>query len=383
VTGLLELYVDSLIVETLQVQIAANQRWRHILPRLTAQGQRLEARLKVTKGQDLLPADNKAYAVLPKAKPVSVLLVSKDSLYLQAALLSDAQIIFKQVGCASPLPSKPFDVVIYNECQPKEEPTEGRFLFIGQEGDNLPFRFRKRRRKPRVLKGPIITDLKREHPVLRFVALKDLNISAARTFQLRKGDVALASSFGNPIFVTRETKTLRAAIIGFSLTETDMTLRMAFPLFLKNTIQWLMRGGRPLPPTARHTGRVWRIDLSSGTKQVTIANPKGGKITLPVQGGTTLFGGKYSGFYKLTFEGGERLIAANLSDPEESQIGPRTLKPTLTRQAVQPETSKDPGGLMLMGVRLPIPKPLWLYLLLGALVLFGVEWWTYNRRITV
>jgi hypothetical protein len=123
--------------------------------------------------------------------------------------------------------------------------------------------------------------------------------------------------------------------------------------------------------------------LSSGTKQVTIANPKGGKITLPVQGGTTLFGGKYSGFYKLTFEGGERLIAANLSDPEESQIGPRTLKPTLTRQAVQPETSKDPGGLMLMGVRLPIPKPLWLYLLLGALVLFGVEWWTYNRRITV
>lgn len=383
VVGLLEFYVDQLIVETLQVRLKKGETWRHVLPRLTAQGQKLEARLKITKGKDLLPADNRAYAVLPKARPISVLLVSADNLYLQAALLSDVQVTFQHIGCKEALPKKTFDVLVYNQCAPRIEPTEGRFLFISPPAKGTPFRLRTRRGKVRVMKGPIITDVNRDHSVLRFVALRDLNIAESVVFRMRKGDRSVASSFGKPVFLSRETSTLRALAVGFALHNSDIALRMAFPLFLKNTVQWLMRGGRPLPPTARQTGKVWNIPLSAGIQKVQIQTPNKTTFQLPVHDSIALFGGKFGGFYTLSYKGGKRLIAANLSNPEESYIQPQKIRAQWLKTSVHKEAGSQLDAWTVWGFRIPVPKPLWLYVLLLVLLLFVIEWFTYNRRITV
>ncbi len=408
IEGFVELYVGDLIMETLRVKLKAGERWRHIVPRLTAQGQKLSARLKVRKGKDLLKTDNVAYAVLPKAQAMRVLLVSADNLYLQAALLSDPQIIMKAVGCGQESSVKgEFDIIIYNDCAPKEVPTSGRYVFVNPPLQGTPFHFRTRRKKFTFNKNPIVTEQRNNHTVMQYISLRDINIKRSKKIRLGRYDKALVSSFGQPLIVGHETKQMRAICVSYSLRESDMVLRVAFPLFLRNSLEWLSRGGRSRPPTSRQTGEIWKIPLPSNLKEVALVAPqrsskpanmptakpnskgkakeepkahvKSNKVL--VNDGIALFSGKQSGFYQLQFGKNKRWIAANLSDPEESHIAPGTWKPVQGKVATK--NNDLATGVKVLGFTLPIPRPIWLYLLLLVVVLLGLEWMTYNRRITV
>lgn len=407
IEGFVELYVGELIMETLKVKLKAGERWRHIVPRLTAQGQKLSAKLKVRKGKDLLKTDNVAYAVLPKAQAMRVLLVSADNLYLQAALLSDPQIVMKAVGCGQESTAKgEFDITIYNDCAPKEVPTSGRFVFVNPPLEGTPFKFRTRRKKFTFTKNPIVTEQRNNHTVMQYISLRDINVKRSKRVRLGRYDKALVSSFGQPLIVGHETKQMRAICVAYSLRESDMVLRVAFPLFLRNSLEWLSRGGRSRPPTSRQTGEIWKIPLPSNLKEValvspqratkpegeTMPNPKNGKAKeqpkvqdktdkVLVNDGIALFSGKQSGFYQLQFGKSKRWIAANLSDPEESHIAPGTWKPVHGKLSTK--NNDLVTGVKVLGFTLPIPRPIWLYLLLLVVVLLGLEWMTYNRRITV
>lgn len=388
VDGFVELYVGKLIMETLRVKMKPGQRWRHIVPRLTAQGQKLSAVFKIKKGKDLLKSDNIAYAVLPKAEAMKILLVSADNLYLQAAMLSDPQLVMKAVPCGQEDSVKgEFDVKIFNDCAPKDVPTSGRYIFINPPLKGTPYKFRLRRKKFVFAKNPIVTEQRSTHPVMQFISLRDINVQRAKKFRLQRQERALVSSFGLPLVVAHETKSMRALAVGFSLRESDMVLRVAFPLFIRNALEWLSRGGRSRPPTSRQTGQVWKIPLPGNLKQVDLFAPtpkpkqKAVAEKVLVTDGLALFSGKRSGFYQLKYSKSQRWIAANLSDPEESQIAPGTWKPLQGKKS----ESKDNGfsGIKVLGFTVPIPRPIWLYLLLLVVVLLGLEWWTYNRRITV
>jgi hypothetical protein len=97
------------------------------------------------------------------------------------------------------------------------------------------------------------------------------------------------------------------------------------------------------------------------------------KASAPVHDGRATFYASRAGYYEVRAQGGPaRLVAANLSNPSESRL---TVAKSLTvggKQLAAPE----PGRL---GVR----RTLWSYLLVIALAMLFVEWWTYNRRVTV
>ncbi|MDB4970077.1 MAG: von Willebrand factor type, partial [Myxococcales bacterium] len=79
------------------------------------------------------------------------------------------------------------------------------------------------------------------------------------------------------------------------------------------------------------------------------------------------------GFYTLEAAGApDRLVAANLADARESNIAPQKQLLAASRELLAPEIGR-------VGVR----RELWGYLAFAALLLALIEWWTYNRRVTV
>ncbi len=92
--------------------------------------------------------------------------------------------------------------------------------------------------------------------------------------------------------------------------------------------------------------------------------------------GRAIYLGDEAGFYELTVGKGadvtNTMFAANLSNPEESRIGP------VKDLALGGKAMAAPAGFN-PGVR----RELWLYLLLAALIVSAIEWVTYHRRVTV
>ena len=63
VEGFLELYIDGTQIETVNLKIAAQKGWRRTFSPLSSEGQRLEARLHLKRGNDFLKADNRSFAI--------------------------------------------------------------------------------------------------------------------------------------------------------------------------------------------------------------------------------------------------------------------------------------------------------------------------------
>jgi hypothetical protein len=80
-----------------------------------------------------------------------------------------------------------------------------------------------------------------------------------------------------------------------------------------------------------------------------------------------------AGFYELESAGApNRVVAVNLASVEESNIEPHAKLTVVGRTLGAPEMGR-------IGVR----RELWGYFVVLALLLAFVEWWTYNRRVTV
>jgi hypothetical protein len=95
---------------------------------------------------------------------------------------------------------------------------------------------------------------------------------------------------------------------------------------------------------------------------------------VPVHEGHALYYGQRVGFYSLRTGplAAPRLWAANLADLTESTAALRT---TLSLGA----SPLPPPELGQRAIR----RELWPYLLLLALLILGLEWWSYQRRWTV
>ena len=246
------------------------------------------------------------------------------------------------------------------------DPPRTHALYLDPHGAASPFTVRGS------VDGPILTDTAASHPLMRWVALKDLNIARASTFALAAGDVAIASSFKQPVIVARERDGRKTAAIGFELRQSDLPLRVAFPVLLINALDWFAGNDSGLVASYA-TGRPWRVPVPSGATELTVRAPDGRRTQAPVRDGRASYVAMHAGFYELESAGApDRVVAVNLANPEESSIAPRQQLSANSHPLSAPEVGS-------IGVR----RELWIYFVAFALLLAFVEWWTYNRRVTV
>jgi hypothetical protein len=389
----LELVQEGEVVDVQPLELAAGVQEARLYPNLSGAGTHLEARLRLSDGSsDALALDDRAYAVLPERQRQRVLIVTRGNLFLEGALLAagageENHLVIDKVTPAAYTSERAghYDVVLFDSFTPPTAP-DANAIYLDPQRDG-PFDIAGE------VKRPLITDLEASHPVLRWVSLGDVNMTRSSVFRLGPGDRALASMLKQPLIVAREQTgrsgaTQRSVAIGFDLRQSDLPLRVAFPVLLMNAMDWFA-GDVDADLGSYRTGRTWRVPLRtsrrSGTRGTSDAEalalttaqlmlPEGEIIPVPVHEGHALYYGQRVGFYSLRTGGlaAPLLWAANLADVTESTAA---LRSTLQLGGT---TLRPPDG----GQR-ALRRELWPYLLLLALTILALEWWSYHRRWTV
>ncbi len=321
---------------------------------------------------DALALDNVAYAVLPAPRPHRVLLVTRGNFFLEKLLAADQQISFDllEPGAFQLAMAAKFDAVILDDALPPGldfAAPPGNFLYVKTSPFTAP---------GSPVEQPLITELDAANPVMRLVSLQNVTIARAAPVQVPAAVpgwefTAPLRSFDHALMITgaKSDATKRVAALAFDLAESDLPLRIAFPLLIANTVHWLagerldspitMRAGETLPLTPDQT--VW---TSPQTDPTATAKPD------PAQLARTFFQPTQRGFYLLNQPAGPNWIAANTFSEAESDLR-GTDAPSVAAPVVLHRSLASIGS-----------RPLWQYLALAALVLTTLEWWLFHRRRT-
>jgi hypothetical protein len=376
----LELTGDGQPVDVTKLRLRAGEHLPRFYPNLSGASRTLEAKIALAGGgHDDLPADDHAYALLPERHRAKVLVVTTGNMYLEAALLLDEYLDVTDVtpgdyATKYAAGAKGFDAVIFDAVTPSAPPGADA-IYLDPRGPGSPVKVQAE------LKQPGFDKIERKHPIVLFTALDDVNIARGHKLTPETGDKVVGASEDGPILIAGTRAGHKFVALGFDVRESDLTLRVAWPVLLINTINWFSDDDASYLSSFR-TGEVWRIKVGGDLPQASLRLPDGRFTEVPVHEGRAVYLGQHAGFYELggkahetevagdSTKGQSTAFAANLLDAEESTIAPSD---TLV---VDGKPAGTPQGFS-------VQYTIWIYLLLAAALLTALEWATYHRRLTV
>jgi hypothetical protein len=364
----LTLLGDGNPLDVQRLTVGPNERLRRFFENVSGADQTLEARLSLADGtHDALPVDDHAYARLPERRRARVLAVSNGNLYVSAALLLDEYLDVTEISPSEYPDGGRYDVVIFDSFVPTSPPdADAIYIYpLVGEGRTEPFEVKG------LVERPFFDQLERQHPLLAFTALRDVNVGEALEVELQDGDRVVAGDERVPLIVTGTRNDHRMVSINFDLRKSDLPLRVAWPLLLLNSIDYFVSEDTAYVSSYR-TGDTWHIPVPAGESAATIVAPDGTEREVPIVEGRAIYAGTRAGFYTVRAGEHEDVFAANLGPGEEARIEPVEVLEVSGMRAQEPTAGRA-------GVR----RELWIYLVLLALGILVVEWFTYHRRWTV
>ncbi len=326
-TCTLQIWADGRLAESLPLALGPGEDLQRIFPDLSALGRRLEARLVAAEGEvDPLPLDDRAFALLPEMPRRRVVLVSRGNLFLEAALLLDEQLELRRVSPAefADLGPADFDLLVLDRVADRPELPGPRVLVAPPAGGSAW--------EP---KGEIAEPQPgnpKRHALLRWVTFTDLNIAKAQRIKARPGDEVLLACPQGPLLLARRDAQRPTLYLAFDPLDSDLPLRMAFPLLWLNAVEWFFDQDGALLATYR-TGENWRVRIpgatgaAGATEEVIWLRPDGSRQPLPLHEGQVTLRGRQPGFHRLLLAGAAEdeavWLAANMADAAESDLRPR------------------------------------------------------------
>jgi len=229
---------------------------------------------------------------------------------------------------------------------------------------------------------------------VRFLALEAVNVARAHKLSPQPGDKVVGASDAGPLLVAGARGGYKFIALGFDVRDSDLPLRVAWPLLLVNTINWFTDEDATYLSSFR-TGDVWRIPVSAPGTAASLRGPDGKTVVIPVHEGRAVYLGEKAGFYELTLVAGAPPAPASPASPTDP-TSPTDLAGTRTAFAANlldaTESHIAPADTLvvdgktagpLVGFRAGVRSETWFYLLIAAVLLSALEWATYHRRITV
>lgn len=376
--GNVELSFDGHLLEVKPFALEPGARKTEIFPTVPRPSRNsrgwLTARLDTPDAlaADNLAADNLAYAVLPADPPRRVLLVTRGNWFLEKLLAADQGLSFELVEptAFTPALAEKFDAIILDNFLPEKfdlTTARGNFLFLKQSpfADGGP-----------PLDQPLISEIDAQHPALRLVNLQNVTFHRAASLAVPQLDgwtfQTPIRAFDHPLMLTgerRATPPQRVAALALDVADSDLPLRVAFPLLISNTLHWLageniltthsLTAGETLALAAHETVTTQPQTLSPSTSPAA-----------PTKTARDFFQPLTNGFYAHTTAEGSRWLAVNTFSEAESDLRtatpPASAAPTLPAITVAHFTA----------------WPIWRYLALAAFALLSAEWWLFHRRRT-
>jgi Ca-activated chloride channel homolog len=363
----LSLFGDGQVAETTRLSLGAGERRAQFYANLAGADRTLEASLSAAPGLDDLAPDDHAYALMPERHRTRVLVVTAGNTYLEAALLLDEYLEVTRAAPMEALPPGRFDVTILDGLTVPAEPRLGGLLYLDLPASGGPVEL------GRTLEDFGFDRWDEKSPILRWTAPENVQVRKGHTLVPKPRDQVLGASELGPILVAGRRDNQAFVALGFDPRQSDLVLRVTWPLFLLNTINYFVEEDTGYVSSFR-TGDVWQIPVPGDVHVAWLTEPGGSRSRVAVKEGKATHLGLYAGFYELAAEDGGRPLrfAANLADAEESRIAPLA---TLELGAAKAGEAR--------GFEVRARHQIWGYLVIAVLLLSALEWFTYHRRLTV
>ena len=346
------------------LDVAASGILRQVVPLPRGGDPVLRARL--TAPENALDVDDEAVAWIERAEPLSVTVVGQDTSWLRTAFERDPEVRaqFLEPAAYETLSKggrRPGDMMIFDGWAPAERPRHPALLFApppstawlaGAAAEGPPAPGPTEERRPR-------WEVPGTHRVVQGVDPFTLVIDRARAYS-GPGLVPVAESLGGtPLVYVGEADTGRLVLVTFGPRESNLAAAPGFPVLLANALDWLARPAGE----GRTTGLV---TLPAGV--LTLKDPNGTPVPLVQVGETSTGILRIPGLHVAHGGGVRRMIAVNAGDRGVSN---------LTWSGLEASAQVKPVAAGRAG------RPWWIYCVFAAFALVLLEWWTWQRRITV
>jgi len=398
----LRLYGDEYQTHLFRLKLPKGEKDARFLTNLSGASHRLRAEINLAPPADAEPgaprvhddlaADDVAYALMPERRRARVQVVTDgNNTYLEAALLLDEYLDVTTVLPAKYPAEGVYDVTIFDGVAPPYQPGSGHVFYLNPSGKDVPFTVDKELKNDDA-ENPLGFDtIDDEHPIVKHTKLELVNVLRAHTLKGNKEDKVLGARFKGPLLIAGRREGHKFVALGFDIRESDLPLRISWPLLLLNTINDFVEEDTSYISSFA-TGAVWRVPAPETIRHADLVRlgrpkdpdgpadakdePDSPARSIPVEDGRAVYFGEKSGFYSVKANADEESFqtefAANLVDPAESHIKP------------QPElTIGDTRAGELEGFKVGVRHELWAYILLAVIAISTIEWLTYHRRITV
>ena len=365
-------------------------------------------RLRLENAEDSLPQDDTAWITLGIVRRARVLIIGPSNEQLQNFIAAPAiQRIaeFSMLGPEVLSPdSKPesyrqpaqegqYDLVIFDRCGPNhlEEMPAANTLFIGYPPPPFLPADRAKPSDPRAVTpvtGPLIRGWQSRHPVLQGLRALD-TIAIADAFRLPelppRTDRLIEGDRNHVLLAAIPRRAYTDLVLTFPLMtregkwNTNWPLQITFPLFLRNVIVNFGNVRDAGAEESLHPGEL-KVIAARGATEARLQLPDGQMLKLE-RGSRPNFliaDTEQLGIYTLTWEeprGSRRVpesrrFAVNLFDTSESDLTPAESITIGTTTVTADQPRKQPVDLWKIPITL-------------GLIAVLLEWWIYNRRVSL
>lgn len=358
----LETCVNDHLLDIQEQTLPPNATKQVILKDIANLSGRVTVKLDI---RDDLAADNSGSVYLTGPRKLSVLLVSKGDIFLQNALNLDPR---TQLTRTDILPanykSRKYDLMVFDGIKPPDDLPPGGYLLVDTSATQGPADMGK------AVNRPTVIDSARNHPVSAYVDFGSVRILDARYLNPRPWASAIVEGPEGPLGVVGAKDGRSFVQLSWDLLESDFPLRVGFPIFVANCLDWLCPPEKAGAGESVRTGQPVYIDVPSDTAQITVTNPDGVKQSIKVtQTPVTFDNTERAGIYRVTGRGVSREFAANLSSSQESNTLPANVlvigEKSFTSSGKSVRTNREFYGILVA----------------LALCILAFEWYAYHRRL--
>jgi VWA domain-containing protein/aerotolerance regulator-like protein len=355
----LELYLDDRLLMTRPLTIAGGESAPQVM--LAEQGKDGVFTVKLT-ARDELAADNQASIVSLLPKPVKVLLVSRGNRLLEKALRASPNVeLATATDCTDT--AAVFDFVVLDDVAPSVWP-KGNVLAIHVVNTNWTENVAN-------IEQPAIVDWRSSHPLLRYAGFDNVQVVQSLTAKAPPWAVSLVDAPQAPLVLAGDLGRQRIIWIGFDLLDSNWPLRVSFPIFIANAVEWLNPANEKSAQLLVKPGDAFRLPLAEPEKAAQVSLPDGQSRSIDVdpKANEFVFGDTLKqGVYKVKIGTNDLMFCADLLDAAESNIKPRD-ELQLGKHTTITATTMQRTNMEL-----------WRTIASVALLMLLVEWWYYHRR---
>jgi hypothetical protein len=269
-----------------------------------------------------------------------------------------------------------FDLIIYDRCAPAKMP-QANTWFIDAVPPQAGWS------AGAAVAQPQIIDTDHSHPIMQGIELGDVVVSEARPLSIPSGAKALIDSNKGTLLAIGPREGFEDTVLGIDFLKADehgeatantnWPIKLSFPLFVSNLLQYFGRNQQAAAGGGYHPGQP-AVLRSDSPRPLVVKSPGGQTFDVPRtrQQAFSFAQTDQLGVYEVS-DGGKttQQFAVNLFDTRESDIAARIAENVkIGFVEVKPTTRS-----------VPVRREAWKFLLLVALGVLILEWYIYNRRV--